>query len=197
MTTNREPISAPTSRPLLGSLITCAAALLSLAGIDRAWADPSSFSQSRINDIRTSTPPESNGTTSSAVSDGPNSAASFLLPAVGTMGAAVSSDGSVVGVSTSTTHLDDWICGSGASCAVAGPLNVTIDFDAFFSGPGTIGEFSLVAQYALGGSVLNISVAEDGGPVTASGSWGVDPVEVLLTPDPATNVIHVSTHSSG
>ena len=118
MTMNRQPSSRPTPRALLArSLIACSASVLSLAGTDRAWADPSSLSQSRINDIRTSTPPESNGTTSSAISDGPNSAASFLLPAVGTMGAAVSSDGSVVAVSTSTTHVDDWTCGSGASCA--------------------------------------------------------------------------------
>jgi len=198
MTMNRQPISRPTPRArLIRLLVACSVSLLSLAATEGAWADPSSFSQSRINDIRTSTPPESNGTTSSAVTDGPNSAASFLLPALGTMGARVSSDGSVVGVSTSTTHVDDWICGSGASCAVAGPLSATIDFDASFSGPGTIGEFSLVAQYALGGSVFSISVGEDGGPVTASASWGIDPVEVLLTPDPATNIIHVSTHFVG
>jgi len=196
MTMNHQPIPRPAPRALLARLfIACSASLLSLAGTDRAWADPSSFSQSHINDIRTSTPPESNGTTSSAVSDGPNSAASFLLPALGTMGAAVSSDGSVVGVSTSTTHVDDWTCGSGASCAVAGPLEATIDFDASFS--DAIGEFSLEAQYALGGSLFNISVGADGGPVTASASWGIDPVEVLLTRDPVTNIFHVSTHFVG
>ena len=58
-------------------------------------------------------------------------------------------------------------------------------------------EFSLVAQYLLGGSVFDISVGEDSGPATASASWGVDPVAVLLTPDPLTNVIHVSTHFVG
>lgn len=198
MTMNRLPLPRRTRRALPArSLVACSASLLFLAGTDCARADPSSFSQSLINDIRTSTSPESNGTTSSAVSDGPNSAASFLLPALGTMGAAVSSDGSVVGVSTSTTHVDDWICGSGASCAVAGPLEVAIDFDASFSGPGTMGEFSLVAQYSLGGSVFSIGVGEDGGPVTAGASWGVDPVEVVLTPDPAANIIHVSTHFVG
>lgn len=173
------------------------ALLLCAVASGGARADPTSFSQSIINDISTSTPPESIGTTSSSVSDGRNSAASFLFPAAGTMGAAVSSDGSVFGVTTSTTHSDDWICGSGASCAVAGPLNATIDFDASFSGPGTMHEFSLVAQYRLGGSVFNISVSEDSGPVTATASWGIDPVEVVLTPDTAKNLIHVSTHFVG
>ena len=132
--------SEPAPRVQLARAIAPSALLLSLLGSGNAWADPSSFSQSRINDIRTSTPAESNGTTSSSVSDGPNSAASFLFPAVGTMGAAVISDGSVVGVSTATTHVDDWTCGSGASCAVAGPMRVTIEFDASFG--GRIGEFS-------------------------------------------------------
>ncbi|HJV60695.1 MAG TPA: PEP-CTERM sorting domain-containing protein [Albitalea sp.] len=197
MTKNCQPSSRPRPRALIARVLIacCALSWLSMAGADRAWATSSSFSQSLINDIRTSTPPESNGTTSSAVSDGPNSAASFLLPAVGTMGAAVRSDGSVVGVSTSTTHSDDWICGSGASCAAAGPIDVTIDFDASFS--GAIGEFSLVAQYDLGGSLFNISVGADSSPVTAGASWGGEPVEVLLTPDPVTNITHVSTHFVG
>lgn len=198
MTMNRQPVPRPTPSALLArSLIASSALLLSVVATDRALANPSSFSASLINDITTSTPPESNGTTSSAVSDGPNSAASFLLPTVGTMGAAVSSDGSVFGVSTSTTHVDDWICGSGASCAAAGPLDVTIDFDASFSGPGTMHEFSLVAQYLLGASVFNISVGEDSGPATASANWGGDPVAVVLTLDPLTNIIRVSTHFVG
>ena len=197
MTMNRKPNAGAMPRALRSRLLVASSALLlCLAGTGRAWGDPSSFSQSRINDIRTSTPPEFNGTTSSAVSDGPNSAASFLLPATGTMGAVVTSDGSVVGVSTSTTHIDDWTCGRGASCAVAGPMNVTIDFDASFSDRG-IGEFSLVAQYFLGGSVFRIDVGEDGGPVTAGASWGTDPVNVVLTPDPLTNIVHVSTHFVG
>jgi len=195
MLNDRQPMSRLARNALHPrSLIACAAMLLCLAGADRALAS-SSFSKSSINDIRTSTPPESIGTTSSAVSDGPNSASSFLLPAVGTLGASVKSDGSVVGVSTSTTHVDDWTCGSGASCLAAGPMSVTIDFDASFS--AGIGEFSLVAQYFLGGSVFQISVGEDSGPVSGSASWGVDPVEVILTTDPATNVTHVSTHFVG
>jgi len=196
MTTNRSP--NPGTRPnapISRLFIPACALLLSVAGSGRAWATPTSFSQSLINDITTSTPPESTGTTSSSVADGANSAASFLLPAIGKMGAAVGSDGSVVGVSTSTKHTDDWICDSGASCAVAGPLDVTIDFDASFS--SGIHEFDLAAQYFLGGSVFRIEVGQDGGPVTTDASWGIDPVEVLLSTDPATGIVHVSTHFVG
>ena len=177
-------------------LFASAALMLSLAGADHAWGS-SSFSQSRIQDNSTSTPPESNGTTSSAVSEGANSASSFLLTAAGKLGASVASDGSVFGVSTSTVHVDDWICDLDAACLAVGPLNATIDFDATFSGPGTMSEFSLVAQYFVGGSVFNITVGEDGGPVTAAASWGVVPVDVVLTTDTQANTIHVSTHFTG
>jgi len=195
MTTNRTTNASAMSRPLRSPLLVACFALLVATG--PVWATAISSSESVINDITTSTPPESNGTTSSSVSDGRNSASSFLLPAVGTLGAAVSSNGSVVGVRTSTIHDDDWTCGSGASCLVAGPLNVTIDFDAVFSGPGTLQEFSLVARYLVGGSLFALGVSEDGGPATADASWGVDPVDVLLTPDPLTNSIRVSTHFVG
>jgi hypothetical protein len=197
MTLNRPPNAARLTNAVHShALVASATLLLSLLGAGPARADPSAFSKSQINDIRTSSPPESIGTTSSSVSDGPNSAGSFLLPTSGTLGAVVNSDGSVVGVSTSTGHSDDWTCGSGASCAVAGPMNVTIDFDASFSASG-IGEFSLEAQYLLGSSVFSIAVGQDSSPVTADASWGGAPVAVVLTPDPLTNTVHVSTHFVG
>jgi hypothetical protein len=178
-------------RRLTGTAVALMLSLLCLCSVG-AWAVPITSSQSLISK---SVPMESNGTTGSSVSDGQNSAASFLVPGTSTMGAAVSSDGSAFSVSTSTSHTDDWSCPTCPPSTSVLPLTVTIGFDADFS--AHIGEFSLVAQYLTEVGTFRLSVSEDSGPVVATANWGVDPVDVVLTTDPSTGMTHVSTSFVG
>jgi hypothetical protein len=174
-------------RRFTDTAVTLMLSLLCLSSVS-AWAVPVTSSQSIISK---SVPLESDGTTSSSVSDGQNSAASFLVPGTSTMGASVSSDGSAVSVSTSTSHTDDWSCPTCLPSTSVLGLTATIGFDADFS--AHIGEFSLVAQYLTGAGSFQLSVSEDGGPVVASANWGLNPVDVVLTTDPQTGITHVST----
>lgn len=165
--------------------------LLILLGVGsgQAWATPVSFSTSLIKNTFL----ESNGTTSSSVDDGHNSASSFLIVPTSTMGASVASDGSVFSVSTVTQHDDDWSCAGG--CSVAGTplgLSAAFDFDVVISA-ATPAEFSLTAQYLVLSIPFQVFVSADSSPITASANYGIDPVSVVMTTDSSGNT-HVSTH---
>ena len=163
-------------------------------GSDRAWATPVTFSTSLITG---NVPLEQNGTTSSFVSDGQNSAGSFLVPLTGTMGASVSSNGSVFSVSTITKNIDDWSCASGCIGPAASILlSAKIDFDAVISA-ATPHEFSLVAQYLVAGIPFQLSVAADSSAPTAGASFGIDDVPVVMTTDPSSGNLLVSAHFVG
>lgn len=163
-------------------------------GSDRAWATPVTFSTSLISG---NVPLEQNGTTSSSVSDGQNSAGSFLVPLTGTMGASVSSDGSVFSVSTTTKNIDDWSCATGCIGPAASILlSATLDFHAVVSAV-TPHEFSLTAQYLVAGIPFLLNVGADSSPVTAGASFGIDDVPVVMTTDPSSGNLLVSAHFVG
>jgi PEP-CTERM motif-containing protein len=156
-------------------------------------AHATSFAQALINDL-SSTPPEDNGTTSASVTSGGNSASAFVNPVAETMGAFVASDGSVISVSASSGHSDDW-CFPAACDVPPGAVHVlaSIGFDAVVGGRLVAGgeEFSLEATYSFGGHLVAFDASEDSSPLSAGASFDGDPIAVSVVTDSAGNV-HVS-----
>ncbi|MGC4080869.1 MAG: PEP-CTERM sorting domain-containing protein [Vicinamibacterales bacterium] len=160
-------------------------------------ATPIVFSTSVIS--RSSGVLEDAGTTSSAVDDGVNSAASFLLPTSGAMGAIVHSDGSAFSVRTTAAVADDWFCSLGCGSVVSTPVDVVagITFDAIIQGALATGgdEFSLTARYIVpgGAGLFVVGAFRDSSPITAGASLGGVDIPVVMTTD-ASGDVHLSAH---
>ena len=132
----------------------------------RSGATSVAFSESMIQPSSGSTL-ENFGTTASSLDDGPNNfAGSSIFPSSGTMRARVFSDGSVSSVHTRTTNSDDWTCVSGCAVAPTLGLRVAIGFDATVT--GTPHEFTLLAQYTIGGDTFLLSVGADSSAIDGS-----------------------------
>jgi hypothetical protein len=163
--------------------------LLSVVARD---AHATSFAQAIITQLSGS--PEDNGTTNASVTSGGNSASAFITPLTETMGASVKSDGSAISVSAQSGHSDDWCFP--ATCAVAfSPVHVSasIGFDAVVGGGLAAGgeEFSLEAQYFIGGDVFTFSAGEDSSPLSAGADFDGDPIAMSVVTDSSGNV-HLS-----
>ena len=103
-------------------LYRIASVLLLLFAGTATTAHATSFAQAVIGGT---SPIEDNEDVSAFVSSGANSASAFVHPLSETMGASVSSDGSVFDVRASASHSDDWTCTGGCS-ALSGPLSVGV-----------------------------------------------------------------------
>lgn len=141
-------------------------------------------------------PLEDNGTTSAAKSSGGNSASAFVHPLSETMGASVSSDGTVFDVRALASHGDDFACG-GSCSALFPPLDLLagINFDATISGDIAkgAGEFDLEASYTLGSNTYSFFATADSTPIEFGASFNGDPVTVTVSTDASGNV-HLSTN---
>jgi PEP-CTERM motif len=172
--------------------LTILTLLLLLLTVVTRDARATSFAQAVIGGT---SPLEDNETVAAFVSSGGNSASSFVHPLSETLGAAVSSDGTVFDVRASASHSDDWTCSGGCS-ALSAPLTLSagINFDAVLSGDITKGrgEFTLTASYSIGSDVYTFSADADSTPIETSASFDGDPVSVTVTTDTLGNV-HLST----
>jgi hypothetical protein len=174
-----------------GRIITLALPLLVLTFLPKD-ALATSFAQAIIGGT---SPLEDNETVSAFVASGANTASSFVHPLAETMGAAVTSDGSVFDVRASAGHSDDWTCG-GSCSAVFPPLTLSagINIDVTLSGDVAkgAGEFDLQASYTLGGDVFSFFANADSTPIDFGASFDGDPATVTMTTDASGNV-HLST----
>jgi hypothetical protein len=174
------------------SLTTCTLLLVLVAG-SATTAHATSSAQAVIGGT---SPIEDNETVSASVSSGANSASAFVHPLSETLGAVVSSDGTVFDVRASAGHSDDWTCTGGCS-ALTAPLTLSagINFDATLSGPMArgSGEFDLEGEYTLGPDVFTFSAVADSTPVDVGATFDGNPVSVTVTTDASGNV-HLSTN---
>ena len=172
--------------------LTILTLLLLLLAVVTKDAQATSFAQAIIGGT---SPLEDNETVAAFVSSGGNSASSFVHPLSETLGAAVTSDGTVFDVRATASHSDDWTCTGGCS-ALSGPLTLSagINFDATLSGPVALarGEFDLEGTYTLGTDVFTFSAGADSTPIGFGASFDGDPVTVTATTDASGN-LHLST----
>jgi hypothetical protein len=130
-------------------------------------------------------------TVSAFVSSGANSASAFVHPLSETLGAEVTSDGTVFDVRAGASHFDDWTCTGGCS-ALSAPLTLSarINFDATVS--AHVAEFDLEGSYTLGPDVFSFFAGADSTPVEFGASWDGIPATVVATTDASGN-LHLST----
>jgi hypothetical protein len=173
------------------TLTTLALPLLLLAIVTKD-AHATSFAQAVIGGT---SPIEDNETVNASVSSGANSASAVVHPLSETLGAAVTSDGTVFDVRARASHFDDWTC-TGSCSALSGPLTLSagINFDATLSGPIALarGEFDLEGKYTLGTDVFTFTAGADSTPIGFGASFDGNPVTVIATTDAAGN-LHLST----
>jgi hypothetical protein len=168
----------------------------------QASADSISFSQSFIQDSSFN-PFSNNGTTSSSLTVGHDSASSFIDLATSRMGASINAPDVLPQLRTSTEHHDDWFCAPGTGCdGLLDPsllhMGLTVHFDAALQ-LASANEMSFEASYRLsGGQQFSIGFFQDptfeGGAQFTDGGNSED-VPLVMSVD-AQGITHISVDFS-